>query len=55
MKSGTVPGSDKFPVECLKKCSMAMLEWSLRLLNNSFGMKDWRDACVYSVTVQREG
>ena len=48
MKSGTTPGLDGFPVECLKKVmfkrfkgeclkgGMAVLEWIVRLLNVSF-------------------
>ena len=51
------PGLDGFPVECLKKGGMAMLEWLVRLLNLSFDMgvvlMDWRGACI--VPVQREG
>ena len=27
MKSGKASGLDEFPVECLKKCGMAVLEW----------------------------
>ena len=27
MKSGKAPGLDGFPVECLKKGGMAVLEW----------------------------
>ena len=27
MKSGKAPGRDEFPVECLKKGGMAVLEW----------------------------
>ena len=33
MKSGKAPGLDGFPVECLKKCGIAVLEWLVRLLN----------------------
>ena len=33
MKSGKAPGLDGFPVECLKKGGMAVLEWVVRLLN----------------------
>ena len=33
MKSGKVPGLDEFPVECLKKGGMAVLEFLVRLLN----------------------
>ena len=36
MKSGKAPGLDGFPVECLKKCGMAVLEWKVRRLNLSF-------------------
>ena len=32
-KSGKAPGLDRFPVECLKKRGMAVLEWLVRLLN----------------------
>ena len=31
MKSGKAPGLDGFPVECLKKGGMAVLEWLVRL------------------------
>ena len=30
MKSDTAPALDGFPVECLKKSGMAMLEWLVR-------------------------
>ena len=34
MRSGKAPaGLDGFPVECLKKGGMAVLEWLVRLLN----------------------
>ena len=50
MKSGKAPGLDGFPVECLKKGGMAVLEWQVRLLNLSFDMgvvpMDWRGTCV---------
>ena len=36
IKSGKVPLLDGFPVECLKKGGMAVLEWLVRLLNVSF-------------------
>ena len=46
MKSGKAPGLDRFPVECLKKCGMAVLELLVRLLSLSFDMgvvpMDWR-------------
>ena len=32
IKSGEAPGLDGFPVECLKKGGMAVLEWLVRLL-----------------------
>ena len=32
MKSGKAAGMDGFPVECLKKGGMAVLEWLVRLL-----------------------
>ena len=38
MKSAKAPGLDGFPVECLKKGGMAVLEWLVRLLNLSFDM-----------------
>ena len=38
MKSGNTPGLDGFPVECLKKVGMAVLEWLVRLLNLCFDM-----------------
>ena len=48
MKSGQAPGLDVFPVECLKKGGMKVLEWLIRLLNLSFNMgvvpMDWRGA-----------
>ena len=50
MKSGKAPRLDGFPVECLKKGSMAVLEWLVLLLNLSFDMgvvhMDWRGACI---------
>ena len=59
MKSGKTPGLDGFPVECLKKGGMAVLEWLVRLLNLSFDMGvvpiyrlTW---CLYSAPVQRVG
>ena len=38
MKSGKALGLDAFPVECLKKGGMAVLQWLVRLLNLSFDM-----------------
>ena len=50
MKSGKAPGLDGFPVECLKKGGIAVLEWLVRLLNLSFNTWvapiDWHGACV---------
>ena len=50
MKSGKAPGLDGFPVECLQKGGIAVLEWLVRLLNVSFDMgvvpMDWRGACI---------
>ena len=50
MKSSKAPGQDEFPVECLSKFGMAVLEWLVRLLNASFdtvvGLMDWRGACI---------
>ena len=50
MKSGKGPGLDGFPVECLKKGGMAVLEWLVRLLILSFDIgivpKDWRGAWI---------
>ena len=50
MKTSKAPGLDGFPVECLKKGGMAVLEWLVRLLNLSFDMgvvpMDWRGACI---------
>ena len=56
MKSCKAPGLDGFPVECLKKGGMAVLEWLVRLLNLSFDMGVvvliW---CLDSAPVQKEG
>ena len=43
MKSGKAPGLDGFPVECLKKGGMTVLEWLVRLLNLSliWGLYLW--------------
>ena len=38
MKSCKARGMDRYPVECLKKGCMAVLEWLVRLLNISFDM-----------------
>ena len=39
MRSGKAPGLDGFPVECVKKGGIAVLEWLVRLLNLSFDME----------------
>ena len=53
MKSGKAPGLDGFPVKCLKKCGMAVLEWLVTLLNLSFDIgvvpMYWRGACIVSL------
>ena len=36
MRSGKAPGLDGFPVECVKKGGMAVLEWLVPLLNFKF-------------------
>ena len=43
IKSGKASGLDGFPVECLKKGGMAMLEWLVRLSNLSliWGLYLW--------------
>ena len=50
MKSGKAPVLVGFPVECLKKGGMAVLDWLVRLLNLSFDIGvvpvDWRGACI---------
>ena len=53
MKSGKAPGLDGFPVECLKKCVMEVLEWLVKMLNISFDMgvapMDWHGACIVTL------
>ena len=50
MKSCNAEGLDGFPVECLKKGGMAVLEWLVRLLNVGFYVRvlpvDWHGACI---------
>ena len=57
MRSGKAPGLDGFPVKCLKKGGMAVLELLVRLINLSFDMgvvpMDWRGPCIVPCT--REG
>ena len=57
MKSGKAPGLDGFPVQCLKKCGMAVLERLVTLLNVSFDMgvvpMDWRGACHCTVPLYK--
>ena len=36
IKSGKAPGLYGFPLECLEKSGMAVLEWLVRLLNLCF-------------------
>ena len=59
MKSGKAPGLDGFPVECLKKGGMAVLEWLVRLLIQLkflYGGCTCRLAwCLYIDPVQMEG
>ena len=60
MKSSKASGLDGSPMECIKKGSLAVLEWLVRLLNVKFDLgvvpMDWRGACIlYSTPVQREG
>ena len=53
MKSGKAIGLDGFPVECLKKSGMAVLEWLVRLLNVSFDIgvvpMDWHGVCIVTL------
>ena len=50
MKSSKAPVLDGFPVGCLKKSGMAVLEWLVRLLNASFDVGEvpmnWRGAGI---------
>ena len=50
MRSGKAPGLDGFPVECLVKGGMAVLEWLVGLLNLCFDMgvvpMEWRGDCI---------
>ena len=50
MKSGKAPGLDRFPLECLQKGRMTVLECLVRLLNLSFDVgvvpMDCRGACI---------
>ena len=50
LNEGVISLEEGFPVECLKKGGMAVLEWLVRLLNLSFDMgfvpMDWRGACI---------
>ena len=53
LKSGKAPWLDGFPVECLKKGGMAVLERLVRLLNLNFDTgvvcMDWRGAFIVPV------
>ena len=57
MKSGKAPGLNGFPVECLKKGGMVVLEWIVFVLNLSFDIgvvpMDWRCACIVPCTKGR--
>ena len=50
MESGKAPGLDGFPVECLKKGGLEVLDWLVRLLNFSCDVgvvpMDLRGACI---------
>ena len=41
---------NEMPVDFLKKCGMAVVEWSVRMLNVNFDMAevpiDWRGVCI---------
>ena len=49
MKLSKAPGQDGFPVECLKKGSMAVLEW-LVTVEQKFPFRvlkvDWHRGCI---------
>ena len=53
MKSGKAPGLEGFPVECVKKGVIVVLEWLVKLLNISFYMRvvpmDWCGACIVTI------
>ena len=59
MKSAKAPGPDGFPVECLKKGGMAVLEWLVRLLSLCFDIgvvpMDWRGACIVPLYKEKGG
>ena len=59
IKSGKAPGLDRFQVECLKRGSMAVLEWLVGLLNLTFDMgavpMDWRGACIVPLYKGKSG
>ena len=57
MKSGKAPGPDGFPVECLKKGCMTVLEWRVRLLKVIVLIWGTPMNCrgASSAPVQREG
>ena len=56
MKSGKAPGLDGFPVECSKKCGMALLELPVRLERKfCYGDCKYQLAwCMYIASVQTE-
>ena len=49
MESGKAPGLDGFPVKCLKKGGMAVLEWLVRPLNVGLDMGVVPMGCVVHV------
>ena len=57
MKSGKAPGLDGFPVECLKKGGISVLEWLVRQLNFSFDNgvvpMEWHGACIVPLYKRR--
>ena len=57
MKSCKAPGLDGFPVESLKKCGTAILEWLVRPLTVSCPVCECKltKLPLYSAPVQREG
>ena len=46
LKYHKAPGLDGFPVKCLKKGGMVVLEWLVRLLNVGVVPMDWHGACI---------
>ena len=49
MKSGKTSGLDGFPVQCLNKGGMSVLEWLVRLyisIDTEVVPMDWRGTCI---------